>query len=242
VTSAIVFAVVLSVGLWSCGRGTTAPSAPTAPSTSAVAAPTVTAIGITGTSPAIGSTAQFSATTTLSNGATQSVTSQATWQSSAVAVATVTSTGSVTGVGTGESHITAVYQSVTGRMHIALVRAPSLTFSISGVVTDGFNGGLLNGASVSGGGKSATTDANGRYAFAGISSGSVTVTAARSGFVTGTRTVSLMADTQINLPLDRMPTATPPPPVLPVPTAQCPNPPYVFDSNPAVNRCRASNG
>jgi len=52
------------------------------------------------TAPKIGATAQLTATATMGDGSTQDVTTLATWQSSNVAVATVSSTGVVTGIGT----------------------------------------------------------------------------------------------------------------------------------------------
>ena len=66
---------------------------PTTPTPPAPATPTVTAMAVSGTAPAVGLTAQYTATATLSNGTTQNVTAQATWQSSTRPVATVLATG-----------------------------------------------------------------------------------------------------------------------------------------------------
>jgi len=84
------------------------------------ATPVVASIVVAGTAPTIGTTAQFSATAILSDGANQSVTTQATWQSSSLLVATVAETGIVTGVGVGSTDITATYRNVSGMIHIAI--------------------------------------------------------------------------------------------------------------------------
>jgi uncharacterized protein YjdB len=76
-----------------------------------------------GTPPALGETAQFTATATLSNGTTQDVTSQATWQSSNAAVATVTPTGIVRSVAAGEADISATYSSVSGSRQVRVSAA-----------------------------------------------------------------------------------------------------------------------
>ena len=75
---------------------------------------TVSTVAVTGTVPTVGGTSQLAATATLTTGTTQDVTSQATWQSSNTAVATVNATGLVTGVAAGAVQITATYQSVSG--------------------------------------------------------------------------------------------------------------------------------
>jgi hypothetical protein len=217
VLSASLFACVLSIGLWSCG-GTTAPAAPSPAATITAATPTVTTVVVSGSPAAIGSTAQFAATASLSNGTTQSVTGQATWQSSALGVAAVSNAGIVTSVAAGEADITATYQNVSGRMHVTLTRAVAATFAVTGIVTDAFNGGLLNAATVTGAGQSTTTDANGRYSIAGVSAGSITVTAARTGFVTGSRSSTLSGDAQVNVALERVASAAPTPSPSPAPT------------------------
>jgi hypothetical protein len=96
--------LLLGGALAGCGGGTT--SGPSA---------TVTALTIAGTASlsGVGQTGQLTLTATMSSGATQTVTSQATWQSSNMAVATVSSAGLVTAQGYGAATITASYQGVT---------------------------------------------------------------------------------------------------------------------------------
>ena len=87
---------------------------------SSTSATTVSSLAIAGAAPKVGATAQFSAIATMGDGSTQDVTSLATWQSSNVAVATVSSTGLVTGVGTGTVTVGAVYQTVSASDAIVL--------------------------------------------------------------------------------------------------------------------------
>src|SRR5581483_3891787 len=95
------------------------------------------------TAPNAGASAQFSATATLSNNTSQTVTSQATWQSSNPPVATVTSGGLVIGVSAGNVDITATYQNVSGVAHLTVIRQTPVTYSVSGTVTDGTSHGVL---------------------------------------------------------------------------------------------------
>jgi len=82
---------------------------------------TVSSVTVTGTAPAVGATSQFTATATMGDGTTQNVTSQAAWTTSNASIATVSSTGVVTGVGAGSVSVAAVYQSVSGSDAIVLV-------------------------------------------------------------------------------------------------------------------------
>src|SRR5438093_11044439 len=74
---------------------------------------TVSTVAVTGTAPAVGASSQFPATATLMDGTSQDVTTLATWSSSNVSAATVSSAGLVTGVAGGAVTIQATYQNVT---------------------------------------------------------------------------------------------------------------------------------
>jgi hypothetical protein len=74
---------------------------------STTAASSVLSVSVTGAAPAVGTTSQFNATATLSSGSTQDVTSQAAWSSSNTSAATVSTSGVVSGVGTGTAVINA---------------------------------------------------------------------------------------------------------------------------------------
>lgn len=89
----------------------------TAPTpTPTTSTPTVTAVRVSGPEriTAAGATAQFTATVTLSTGATEDRTSSAQWASENPAVATVAANGVVTAVGDGASAITASFGTVRG--------------------------------------------------------------------------------------------------------------------------------
>jgi hypothetical protein len=75
---------------------------------------------VTGTVLGVGQTSQFTAKAKLSNGTTQDITTQATWQSSNTAVATVSAAGLVTVQAFGSTDISASYQSVTGRVSLSV--------------------------------------------------------------------------------------------------------------------------
>ncbi len=94
------------------------------------ATPTVTAVSVSGSTPNVGASAQFTATASLSNGTSQNVTAQASWQSSAPSIASVSGSGVVIGVSAGDADITASYQNLTGRLRITVgrpqVAAPGL--------------------------------------------------------------------------------------------------------------------
>ena len=91
---------------------------------------------VSGTAPAVGGAAQFTATAALSDTSSKSVTPDATWQSSNTAVAAVNA-GMVTGVAVGEADISATYQNVTGKLHVTITpaAAPTVrTLSVTGPV------------------------------------------------------------------------------------------------------------
>jgi hypothetical protein len=104
-----------------CGSDSPSPAAPTPPTTSALQ---VRASGDASGPIEAGQTRQLVATATQSTGATSDVTQQAAWQSSAPAVATVSSTGLVTAVAEGNAEISATYQSVRGAMGLGVRPVP----------------------------------------------------------------------------------------------------------------------
>ena len=79
---------------------------------------------------------QLTATVTLSSGATQDVTDQATWTSSDEEVATV-SGGLVTAVAVGECEVTAAYEGLSGTCAVTVTDpAEALSVSPSSVSLD----------------------------------------------------------------------------------------------------------
>jgi hypothetical protein len=96
-------------------------------SSTPASATTITGIAVSGSTPAIGSTSQFTATVTFSNNTTQDVTSTATWVSYNTAVATVSSTGVVTAVAVGTSVLEATYQSVAGTFGLTVTTGENIS-------------------------------------------------------------------------------------------------------------------
>src|SRR5438067_246423 len=70
-------------------------------------------LAVTGTTPVSGGSSQFHAIGTFAGGTTADVTSAADWRTSDAAIATVSSSGLVTGVAGGAVAITAAYQGRT---------------------------------------------------------------------------------------------------------------------------------
>lgn len=70
------------------------------------------------------SAVQLAATASLSDGTTRDVTGSAVWQSSNTAVATVTSSGMLSGIVVGSADVQATYQGVSGVVHISVVSPP----------------------------------------------------------------------------------------------------------------------
>lgn len=88
---------------------------------------------MTGTTPAIGQSSQFTATAQTSDGSSQTVTDTATWFSSATSIATVSSTGSVTSIAAGSADISATYRNVAGLLHITVAPVSNPTPLACGV-------------------------------------------------------------------------------------------------------------
>src|SRR6478672_5766276 len=85
----ILLVIGIALLIAGCGNDGGAPTTPTPKAAS------VTSVAVAGSALAVGATAQFIATATLSDGSTQNVTTAATWASSNQDVASVTSAGIV---------------------------------------------------------------------------------------------------------------------------------------------------
>ncbi|WP_239490302.1 Ig-like domain-containing protein [Luteitalea sp. TBR-22] len=118
---------VLAVG---CGGSTetrtVSVTSPTPTTTTTTA--TVTAVRVTGPSEitTAGGTAQFTATVTLSTGATEDRTSSAQWSSENSAAATISNGGMVTAVADGSTNIVASFGAVRGSTGL-MIRLPKRT-------------------------------------------------------------------------------------------------------------------
>ena len=150
---------------------------------SAGPAPTLTSIAVTPANPTLvtGTSQQFTATGTYSDGSTTNICSQATWSSSLTSVATIATGGLATAVSAGTTTISASLTGVTGSTTLTVQTGPL------GVVTTSLSNGTVNIT------YSATLTANGGtvpYAWA-IASGSLPPGLslnATSGTITGTPT------------------------------------------------------
>jgi hypothetical protein len=97
------------------------------------AAPSASTVTVTGNVRSVGQTSQLTATVRLSNGSTQDVTTQATWSSSNISVATVTSGGLLRVLQIGNADITATYQGVNGKLSVSLVTEITITGNVPSV-------------------------------------------------------------------------------------------------------------
>jgi hypothetical protein len=129
-----------------CGGGS-----PTSPSGGGGNQVTVTSVTITGSvALSEGATSQLTAMANKSDGSTDNVSSQATWQSSDATVATVSGTGLVTALKTGNADVTAAFGSQTGRRTVqvspARYRLSLNVQSVTALATcDDVTQGLTNG-------------------------------------------------------------------------------------------------
>jgi Bacterial Ig-like domain (group 2) len=149
----------LALVLTGCGDGSGAvPTAPTPPAPTPTAPPptaptppaptppvggqrTLSSIQLTGTNTVnVGTSSQLSATARWSDGTSEDVTRGATWQSPNPAVATVTSTGLLTGVSAGTVDVSAAFQGQTGRASVqvmAVDNIQSVLVTVTKVTIDG---------------------------------------------------------------------------------------------------------
>ena len=94
----------------------------------------VVAVTITGAPSASSSPFQLTAIARGSDGSSQDVTRSATWESSNAQLAGVSASGYVTILGSGDVDLKAIYQGVTGSVHVH-VSLPR-TFTVSGTVAE----------------------------------------------------------------------------------------------------------
>src|SRR5206468_3033740 len=92
-------------------------------------------IAVTPANPSIakGTTQQFAATGTYSDGSTQSLTSSVTWVSSNAAVAMISAVGLATGIAQGTSQISATWVGVTGSANLTVGPAALVSIAVTPV-------------------------------------------------------------------------------------------------------------
>lgn len=119
------FAAVMMVGLFAAACGTDAIVAPTPPG-SAVSSVAVTRGAATGQS------LQLAATARMADGTSRDVTTLATWESSDLALATVSQAGAVNMIGTGEVDVRATFENTTGTLHLQVATLSVVAITVSG--------------------------------------------------------------------------------------------------------------
>ena len=88
---------------------------------------------------------------------------------------------------------------------------PAVTYSLSGVVSEMTATGSapIEGAKVAEqSGRTGVTDADGHYSISGLTETNRIISVSRNGYVTGTRTVTMSGDTQLDIRLERIQTYT----------------------------------
>ena len=203
---ALVAAAALTAGGCGSGSSATAATAPSAPSGAAVP-PTVTAVAVSGTAPAVGSTSQLTATATLSDGSAPVVTSLATWQSSNPAVLTVSTAGIATAVAAGDADVTATYAGVSGKARLTV--SPR-RYSLTGTITDDGTGRAIVAARVEvltgvNAGSAVSTDASGGYAFDALAADTFRIRASADDYQWGEQGVTVPANPRADFALRKLP-------------------------------------
>lgn len=165
-------------------------------------------IALVPTSPSItkGATQQFSATGTYSDNTTKDLTSSVTWNSATTSVATISSGGLVTGVGVGESVISATSESVNAKTTITITAAnlvsiavtpmnPSIAkgltqqFTATATYSDNTTKDITSSATWSSGNTAAATiTTNGLASAVGIGTSAITAT---SGTISGNTSLTV---------------------------------------------------
>src|SRR5205823_4372207 len=105
----------------------------TGSTTLAVGPATLVSIAVTPANPSMpkGSTQQFTAAGTYSDGSTQNLTNSVTWTSSSTSIATITSGGLATGAAQGTSQISASSAGVTGSTTLAVGPAALVSITVT---------------------------------------------------------------------------------------------------------------
>ncbi len=178
------------------------PTAPTSTSPPTPPAPTLTRVEIVGPrSVAPGETVQFGVRGTLSDGSTQDMTSQATWQSQHGVVLSVDSTGMATGQDLGETILTARVTSRSATAEIVVV--PAGTFRLSVFAREGGSsatGVRVDVVSGRGTGLFDETPDNGRYDIYGVE-GDTQIRVSGSGYVEHVQQVIVSAHMVVDVDL-----------------------------------------
>jgi hypothetical protein len=180
------------------GSGSLPPPAPSV---------TVTSISITGAGTGNpGQSVQLTASATLSDDTVETVTSKASWTSANTAVATVSASGVVQLIATGEAEIRATYQSVTATAKVTVTPAPVPRHTLAGRVTNADSDRAIENARVEvidgpDAGRSSSTSAQGDYRVENLTEGTISVRVSHDEFVSVERSVTLAGDVRLDVEL-----------------------------------------
>jgi len=174
-------------------------------------------ISITPSAPSIakGTTQQFTATGTYTDGQSRDITSSVTWQSGTTSVATITASGLAGGIATGSSNITATLSAITDTAVLTVTAATLTSISVTpspasaakgttkqftaiGTYTDTTTSDvthIVTWSSSSASVESISNDAGSNGLATAVNTGSVTITASFSGASSGTSTFTVTAAT-----------------------------------------------
>lgn len=129
------------------------------------------------------------ATVTIIGGASTTTNASGFYQFTNVTPGTYNITAAKAGYNTGTNTGVSVTAGNTTTSNFALTAAPPTTGTLQGTVTDASTSAAINGATVTiVGGASTTTNASGFYQFTNVAAGTYSVTAAKTGYGTGTNT------------------------------------------------------
>jgi uncharacterized protein YjlB len=189
-------------------------SAAPSSTTTTTAKATLSSVAITPASPTLGglgSTQQFVAVGTYSDGSTINITSQVTWSSSNSAVATISKAGLATGVAVGNSDITATMSGITSPPVTLTVITPTLSsvditpaspsnltagfsqnFRVIGTYSDGSTADITAQATWNSSNTAVATISS-TGTITGVASGTVNITASLSGITSPQVTLTVVA-------------------------------------------------
>jgi carboxypeptidase family protein/Big-like domain-containing protein len=188
------------------GKSVDNPTAPS-PSLPATPGPAVSALVITNQAVS-DNTMQMIATARFADATTRDVTTSSTWVSSNTSVATISSSGMLTIVSSGDVDVRADYQGAAASLHLVLNRPPDprTHFALSGTAREVSPGTQVLGnvrIAITEGpdaGTTVTSDPSGQFRFASVSATRVSLEATRDGFQLWRMTnLMIAADTRIDV-------------------------------------------
>src|SRR3989442_2378649 len=179
-----------------CGGDRNGPTSP----------PASNVIAVTVAGAAIGRQFQCTATAHFSDGAAKDVTTEASWETSTPSIATVSSAGVVTVIGTGDVDIRASFRQMSGSFHFFANPGPGATYTLTGVVSDSSNARAVVAASVQivdgvNEGKRLITDGTGYFSLNDLFPASFTLRATHERYRTVDQALTLAADTRLDVAL-----------------------------------------